>query len=200
MVHIPVTISKERDDSPSQVHVGYVLATFIIGGLLGIFSSGSLPLPRPANIGNELGAVASVTSGETAHAIAGEVLGAENRLLTEDGTLTDVEILAPTIIEVPQIVTPTVAEQSTTLSASIDEKTLAVDRLALEMERIKNESVELVSGFKQNCGDNWKDECAIPYKEALDKNNTTYERLVQAHAAFNLEISNAQSALAELVQ
>lgn len=73
------------------------------------------------------------------------------------------------------------------LDLSITDHETAITQLNKQIERVKDDSVALISVFNTNCG-NWKDECAKPYAAALDINNSTYNDLVQKVTTLQREL------------
>ncbi len=190
MVHIPIVIQKEKPSLVSQVHLGAILGTFLVGVILGIGATGNLTLWMPTSPTGQLAGVGSAlpdNQGATGREVEGSALDASSAEVFDEANV-GADISAPEII----LPSPEVVRAS--LEATINEKTLAADRLSQEMLRIKNESVELVAGFNQNCA-NWNDACAAPYKESLDKNNTAYDRLITTLAVWNQDIHDAKTTL-----
>lgn len=192
MVHIPIAIEKEKVSVFSRMYVGSILGTFLVGMLLGVFANGNLNLGFPVNASRQLAGVGEALSGDNDATVpqreAPVVTAAAEDIIVEEAAGADE-------VAVPATLLPSPEETRASLNAMIEERTVAADRLSEEMLRIKNESVTLIEGFGQNCA-NWNDACAAPYKEALDKNNVTYERLVQTLATWNQEIGEAQEAVA----
>ncbi|OGZ04840.1 MAG: hypothetical protein A2845_05100 [Candidatus Lloydbacteria bacterium RIFCSPHIGHO2_01_FULL_49_22] len=192
MVHIPIAIEKEKISVFSRMYVGSILGTFLVGMLLGVFATGNFNVGLPINTSRQLAGVGEALSEDGALT----VLQNETPIVmsaAEDATVD--ETLGLDGIALPATLLPSPEEVRTSLNTMINERTVAADRLGEEMLRIKNESIALIEGFDQNCA-NWNDACAAPYKEALDKNNAGYERLVQTLATWNQEISDARATLA----
>lgn len=104
---------------------------------------------------------------------------------------------APIIDEVKVANEKVLTEKRTNLSLRISDRTIAIERLNQEIERVKNASVSLIAEFNQNCG-SWTDDCAKPYSSKLEANNTTYNELVQKQTPLSLELSSLKSELASL--
>lgn len=192
MVHIPIVIQKDKPSLASQLHLGALLGTLLVGMIVGVGATGNLTLWMPAKTGGQLAGVGSALSND--HGAVGTHAGEDTNVVasgveTFDTANVGADISAPTLAPP----SPEVVRAS--LEVTINEKTLAADRLSLEMLRIKKESVELVAGFNQNCA-NWNDVCAAPYKESLDKNNVAYDHLVTTLAVWNQEIADARAAIA----
>jgi hypothetical protein len=84
------------------------------------------------------------------------------------------------------------------LTLEINDRTIAIDRLNQEIERVKNASVALVTAFDQNCG-NWTDTCAKPYTDKLDESNSSYNELVAKRALMTQALADLKQELATLV-
>jgi hypothetical protein len=190
MVHIHVNIEKDEPRLLSAAHIRPMLGALLVGVLVGIVATGNFTLPLPENASSQLGAVGAATTNPNA-TVDAALQPDTNTVNASDTAIVNSVAEVPLV---PLVTPPSQEEVARIVRATIAEKTQAVDRLGSEMLRIKNESVELVAGFNQNCA-NWNDACAAPYKEALDKNNSSYDRLVQALVSLNQEVATAESSL-----
>lgn len=192
MVHIPIAIEKEKVSVFSRMYVGSILGTFLVGMLLGVFATGSFNIGLPINASRQLAGVGEALSGDH-DAVVSQSETPVVAVTAGDATVDETAGMDEAAL--PVTLPPSPEETRVSLNTVIEERAVAADRLGEEMLRIKNESIALIQGFDQNCA-NWNDACAAPYKEALDKNNAAYERLVQTLSTWNQEISDARAAIA----
>jgi hypothetical protein len=83
------------------------------------------------------------------------------------------------------------------LELAINDRTIAIDRLNQEIERVKNASVALVTAFDQNCG-TWTDVCAKPYTDKLDESNSNYNELVAKRTLMTEDLTTLKQELSSL--
>lgn len=195
MVYISVNIEKAESSRLPLVHIGYVAAVFVIGAVIGLIVSNNIKLPLPNNSASNLAAIAAIPQSATSTQTSEDVISSENEAVL--GTLSTQDVTTETQ---PDLILPLFDDTTRKeLEAKISDTLLVIERLSLEMLRVKNESLSIISEFNQNCA-NWNDECAIPYKTSLDRNNATYERLMVAQNQFNTEMSIDRDNLASLDQ
>lgn len=181
MVFTPLRIEKHSLSNGETNFLLFAFAVFTVGILFGSMLAGYGTFPvRTSPNANTAGVVlsqspdsaVSPTAAETTSAdsagdtapVAIEVASEENEAIDDLGALDEAtfdEFFANALNEV---------------RIEVETKTARTFVLGTEIERLKNESVTLVAAFEQNCG-SWTDVCATTYKDALNTNNTAYNRL-----------------------
>lgn len=168
------------------------------GVLMGFFLAGNIALAIPLNLRSTLGAVGGAM-------IDGE-MEVSARIQSAD-TVSDLTIktevprtvrVTPTVIDPVFADLPTnfpvLSEHKTILKSTMQEKALGIEDISQRIQQLKNESVSLIAEFDSNCG-NWQDECAIEYKNVLEKNNELYEQLLTIRTTLYEEHANAERSL-----
>jgi hypothetical protein len=171
MLPLRIAVAKIPTETRPFPFLLMLFGTFALGLSVGVFVSfynGEQMLPNP---GNQLGAVAlSEQSSEDASTTETAAPSSADPAVSKDSFTQSPNESADREVTPPPTPIPFV---------SPDELLLTIDRMTKELEHVKNESIELIAAFNQNCG-NWKDTCATAYADALEKNNASYERLTRA--------------------
>lgn len=191
VTHVPIRVVKENRGE----NIVALVAVFLLGATLGsgliLLENNKLRLPA-SNPNEQLGAVAltDITTGNSAS------LAPINTIPTPVASTEEVAQVAQEIVQ--NSATLRAAKQTRSeLQLEINDRTIAIDRLNQEIERVKNASVALVTAFDQNCG-NWTDVCAKPYTDKLDESNSSYNELVEKLAAMNLILASLKQELSSL--
>ena len=191
VTHVPIQSVKEN----RRENITVLLAVFVFGTMLGsavvLFGNGQLRFPSlPLN--QQLGAVVLARVTATTSPSAVVVSPSTTPLVSSEKVAQlsqELTVNAATVRAAKQ----TRAE----LLLEIRDRTIAIDRLNLEIERVKNASVALVTAFDQNCG-TWTDTCAAPYTEQLDESNASYNELVSKRSAVSLDLTLLENELYSL--
>lgn len=192
MTKTRVPITRVDQDTPPLPFITMLGGTFILGiliGVMGAFSAHTSPNIDPSTL---VGAVINSTVNEETESgqvgtndgsTKGNIDPSLSAVTPADGTR-DLE-------GQDEAVLPTESPVATEQGSTRDELQLAIDRTNKELERVKNESIELITSFNQSCG-SWNDVCALPYVEALEKNNANYQRLTDSLNILQRRIGSAQ--------
>lgn len=99
----------------------------------------------------------------------------------------------------PEVLGVTTDMMRTDLESEVRSLASEVTSLTEQVERIKNQSVYLVTEFETNCGA-WANECATPYASQLEKKNTEYAELAKRLLSAKSLLAERESDLALLLQ
>ena len=212
MIHVPITSGEKKGMRETlQFFTSLLgLGTFALGALIGIFASTAYDMHVP-NLGtgfkSQLGALGvldmppRVSDTTTEEAATTPTLAPQATqtfsLLRDTDTVGIVDESANLLLPSSPIITPTVIVLSQTeREGDVITQQVVVDRITLEMTQIKNASLALIAQFDQNCG-NWNDACALAYRDTLEVNNRTYERLTKSRNSEMLVLLRYQTLLDE---
>lgn len=176
-----------------------VLTMFFVAGLLVgtglvLITSGKIVLPHisPRFL---LGAVVASNPPVTE---PGVVASSSVVSETTTPTVATVNPAPVTVIDEAKVAAEkALSEKRTDLTLRINDRSVAIERLNQEIERVKNASVALIVEFNQNCG-SWTDDCAKPYASKLEANNSSYNELVQKQTPLTLELTDLKAELTSL--
>lgn len=177
MVYIPLRVEKHRMSKEESNFLLFAFAIFTIGILFGAALSGYGAFPSRVGTSNNSAAVALATPPlTTSPTEVAPTTAIDETMSTTDDELTlettDEDIFSGDESTIDEFF----SSELTQVRSEVEINTARTFTLGTEIERLKDESVSLVAAFEQNCG-SWADTCAAPYKDALDKNNSSYNRL-----------------------
>lgn len=192
MVYIPLRVEKHRMSKEESSFLLFAFAIFTIGILFGAVLSGYGTFPvrgvakdnTAASLLSTTPPPATVATPPASPIVIPPLVTPDEEVATES---TDEEFFVPDESSINEFF----ASELTQVQSEVEAKTARTFVLGTEIERLKDESVSLVAAFEQNCG-SWADSCAVPYKDALDKNNATYNRLASELELLISELDRAR--------
>ncbi len=190
MVFTPLRVERHRMNQEQTSFLLFACAIFTIGILFGslLASYGTFPARTATNLNTSAVILSHITT--TATPEVRVPLATETTTNSRDALPTE-EIGTESIFENAEAIDGFFSETLTLVRTEVEEKTARTNVLSTEIERLTNASVVLIAGFEQSCG-NWADTCATAYKNELDKNNASYNRLSGELELLLAEIERAQ--------
>ncbi len=173
-----------------------ILLAFVIGALAG--ARFGLPVIARILPGQNIAAVGSTATIPTPEKTDTDAHAATLPFSTNGNTLAFADTADTADVAFDSIPPEqSIDQQLNVLNTIIDDHEVQITQLNIELERIKDQSVSLVADFDRNCG-SWKDDCAIPYANALDTRNTRYSQIATKLGVLNQELKAAQNDRADL--
>lgn len=195
---ISIPVKNVAVNCSNKTFLAMIMFALTSGVLMGFFLAGNIALALPLNLRSTLGAVGgAMIGGETE--VSTRIQSADTvsnlTIKTESPRTARVTpaVIDPVFADLPRNF-PTVSKDKAILKDTIQEKALRIEDISQRIQQLKNESVSLVAEFDSNCG-NWQDECAIEYKNVLEKNNELYEQLLATRTTLYEEHANAERLL-----
>lgn len=198
MKRISIPVKSATVNCSNKTFLAMIVFALTSGVLMGFFLAGNIALAIPLNLRSTLGAVGgAMIDGETE--VSARIQSADTAsdltIKTEVPRTVRVTpaVIDPVFADLPTNF-PVLSEHKTILKSTIQEKALRIEDISQRIQQLKNESVSLIAEFDSNCG-NWQDECAIEYKNVLEKNNELYEQLLTIRTTLYEEHANAEHSL-----